>query len=138
LPFVTAGVPGGRRGEFHRGTCEGRLLGDDRFVEAALGISGKERSRTTVANVLDAVCQVYGCSREELRARGKVRPFTEARAVASAIIKELPHLSLTELGRELNRDIAPLGRVGRRIESKAVEDERLRELLDKVKKQLRE
>jgi hypothetical protein len=46
----------------------------------------------------------------------------------------MPHLSLTELGRELNRDIAPLGRVGRRAESEAIEDEQLCRLLEKVKK----
>jgi chromosomal replication initiation ATPase DnaA len=83
---------------------------------------------------LKAVCQSYGCSAEELRAPEKVRPFTEARAVASAIIQGLPHLSLTEPGKELNRDIAPLGRVGRRIENKAAEDERLRGVLESVKK----
>jgi hypothetical protein len=132
--FVNDGISEGRRGEFHSGTCEGRLLGDDRFVDAALGITGEQRLRITVANVLDAVCQVYGCLKEELRAPGKVRPFTEARAIASAIIQGMPHLSLTELGRELNRDIAPLGRVGRRAESEAIEDEQLCRLLEKVKK----
>ncbi|MFA7537113.1 MAG: transposase [Desulfuromonadales bacterium] len=132
--FVHDGLSEGRRGEFHSGSCEGRLLGDDRFVDAVFGKAGEARLRITVADVLKAVCQSYGCSAEELRAPGKARPFTEARAVASAIIQGLPHLSLTELGKELNRDLAPLGRVGRRIENKAAEDERLRGMLESVKK----
>jgi len=136
--FLNDGVSEGRRGEFHSGCCNGRLLGDDRFVEAALGKVGEERFRTTVADVLNAVCRSYGCSVEELRAPGKSRPFTEARAVASAIVQGLPDLSLTELGKALNRDIAPLGRVGRRIENNAAEDERLRGMLQTVKKYLKE
>jgi len=135
--FMNDGVSEGKRGEFHSGTWEGRLLGDDRFVDAVLGKVGEKRLRITLTDVLNAVCQCYDCSLEELRAPGKTRPFTEARAVASAIIQELPHLSLTRLGKTLNRDIAPLGRVGRRIENKAAEDERLRRLLETVREQFK-
>ena len=73
-----------------------------------------------------------------LRASGKERPFTEARAVASLLVQERSHLSLTELGRELNRDISPLGRVGRRLLKEATRDERLRELVEKVRGELPE
>lgn len=138
VSFVNGGLSEGRRDEFHSGTCEGRLLGDDDFIDATLGKAREERSRATVADVLNAVCQVYGCSADELRSPGKARPFTEARAVASQVIQELPHLSLTQLGKELNRDIAPLGRVGRRVGSEAANDVRLRELLESVKKRLEE
>ena len=75
---------------------------------------------------------------EELRAPGKARPFTEARAVASLVVQGLPNLSLTQLGKELNRDISPLGRAGRRLGSVVVDDLRLRDLLENVKKRLRE
>lgn len=138
VSFVNGGVSEGRRDEFHSGTCEGRLLGDDDFIDATLAKAREERSRATVTDVLNAVCQVYGCSADELRSPGKARPFTEARAVASQVIQELPHLSLTQLGKELNRDIAPLGRVGRRVGSEAANDVRLRELLESVKKRLEE
>lgn len=138
LSFVDDGMSEGRRAEFHSGTCEGRLLGDDRFINAALGECGEERSRITVAEVLDAVCRVYGCSPEELRAPGKARPFTDARGIASLIVRESPQLSLTRLGKELERDIAPLGRAGQRVESRAREDKRLRELLEKVRNNLKE
>jgi putative transposase len=138
--FIKEGMSEERRGEFHSGTCEGRLLGDDCFIDAALTKACQQRhsTRTTVADVLTVVCQAYGCSVEELRALGKAHPFTEARAVASLVIQGLPHLSLTELGKALDRDIAPLGRVGRRLESKAAKVLRLREVLENVKKRLRE
>jgi putative transposase len=138
VSFINDGISEGRRGEFHSGTCEGRLLGDDRFVDDALGKASEKRLRTTIADVLNAVCEAYGMAIEELRAPGKARPFSEARAVASAAVQALPHLSLTQLGRELNRDIAPLGRVGRRVAEDAFKDERLHRLLEKVRAELRE
>lgn len=132
--FVNDGLSEGRRKEFHSGTCEGRLLGDDRFVDNVLEKASEKRLRVTIQDILLAVCKVYGCSLEELRAPGKARPFTEARAVASLVIQELPHLSLTQLGKELNRDIAPLGRGGRRLRGELETDKRLSDLVEKVRK----
>ena len=136
VSFVNDGVSEGRRGEFHSDTCDGRLLGDDSFVDNALGKACEKRVRTTVGDVLTAVCKVLSCSIRDLRAPGKERPFTEARAVASLLVQDLPHLSLTELGRALNRDISPLGRVGRRLWREAAQDDRLRDLVEKVREEL--
>ena len=136
LSFVNDGVEEERREEFHSGTCEGRLLGDDCFIDAALYSASEERYQTTISDILDAVCAVYGVSLPTLRAPGKVRPFTEARAVASLLVQELPHLSLTQLGRELNRDIAPLGRVGRRLQNESVQNDLLLKLIDEIRQKL--
>ena len=138
VSFVNDGVSEGRRGEFHSGTCDGRLLGDDTFVDTALGKASEKRLRTTVDDVVQAVCRVFQCTVRDLRSPGKERPYTEARAVASLLVQERPHLSLTELGRALSRDISPLGRVGRRLQREAAQDDRLQDLLKKVRKELRE
>lgn len=136
--FINDGVSEGRRGEFHSGTCDGRLLGDDAFVDSALGKAGEKRLCTTVGDVLDAVSRAFCCSMQDLRAPGKERPFTEARAVASLLVQEQSHLSLTELGRALNRDISPLGRVGRHLQRETAQEGRLRELIEKVREELKE
>lgn len=138
VAFVNDGVPEGRRAEFHNGTGDRRILGDDGFTDTVLAKAREERPRIGVAEVVAAVCRLYGCSREELRAPGKVRPFTEARAVASLVVQELPHLSLTALGKELKRDVAPLGRVGRRLAGEASSDLRLRNIVSGVKTLLEE
>ena len=138
VAFVNDGVSEGRRVEFHSGTCDGRLLGDDSFVDAALGKASEKRLRTTVDDVLDAVSKKFDCSVQDLRAPGKERPFTEARAAASLLVQERSHLSLTELGKALNRDISPLGRVGRRLLKETTRDDRLRELVDKIREELQE
>ena len=91
-----------------------------------------------VDDVLDAVCRAFDCSVQDLRAPGKERPFTEARAVASLLVQERSHLSLTELGKALNRDISPLGRVGRHLLKEATRDDRLRELVGKIREELQE
>ena len=111
---------------------------DDSFVDAELGKASEKRLRTTVDDVLDAVCRAFDCSVQDLRAPGKERPFTEARAVASLLVQERSHLSLTELGKALNRDISPLGRVGRRLLKEATRDDRLRELVEKIGEELQE
>jgi putative transposase len=137
VTFINAALSEGRRKEFHTGTCEGRLLGDDRFVDTVLEKISEKRLRITIKDIMIAVCRIYGCTLEDLRAPGKARPFTEGRAVASLLVQELPHLSLTQLGKELNRDIAPLGRVGRRLRGELEKDSRLREVVEKVRRQVK-
>lgn len=136
--FVNDGTGEGRRNEFHSGSCEGRLLGDDTFVDAALEKACQRRDRTTVSDVLRAVCRMYGTTVEELKVSGKTRPFTEARAMASLIVQESPHLSLTDLGKALNRGIASLGRVGRRLRSQATTDDDLSLRVDSLRSKIAE
>jgi putative transposase len=136
--FLQDGLREGRRADFHSGTCEGRLLGDDDFVDAVLERASQWRHTTTVADILATVSRTYGNTVEELSAPGKTRPFTEARAMASLMVQEMPHLSLTELAKVLNRDIAPLGRVGRRLRDQAMKDVRVRRQVEKLRGELEE
>jgi len=107
--FVADGMSEKRRNEFHSGTCEGRILGDDIFIDEALCKADQTRQRTfSLHDVVTTVCLHYGISESQLKARGKTRPYTEARAVLALIVKENAHMSLTELGRFLARDISPL------------------------------
>ena len=50
-----------------------------------------------------------------LKAAGKARPMTEARALAAAIVQTAPHLRLTDLAKLLGRDISALGKATQRI-----------------------
>ncbi|MDZ4185305.1 MAG: transposase [Desulfuromonadales bacterium] len=134
--FIADGLGEGRRDDFHSGTCEGRLLGDDDFVDAALGKANQWRQTATVADILAAVSRMYGKSLEELQAPGKSRPYTEARAMASLLVQEMPHLSLTELAKTLHRDIAPLGRVGRRLRDQGMKDEHISRQVERLRKEL--
>jgi REP element-mobilizing transposase RayT len=118
--FVLDGIGELRRAEFHSGTHEGRILGDDVFVEEAL-TRGDEPTVHAIAltEVIAVVCQVCEISEEQLKAPGKQRPACEARALAALLVLEAPTLYLTALGGHLGRDIATLGRSARSLAASA-------------------
>ena len=58
--------------------------------------------------------------------------------MASLIAQEMPHLSLTELAKKLNRDVAPVGRVGRRVRDRAIKDERVRRQVERLRREIEE
>ncbi len=135
--FVLDGIGEQRRNEFHAGTCEGRILGDDVFADEALTRTDElPLCRYELIDVTGAVCRVYGISEEDLAAPGKVRHCSEARAVASLLVLESPALSLTGLGAYLRRSIAPLGRSARRIAVLAPDDDGLNEKISAVRAEL--
>ena len=112
-----------RRGEFHSGTCEGRILGNDNFADTILSQANQQREKEcSLSEVIDIVCRRYGISETELKAPGKSRPCTDARGVAAFLVRESSHLSLTELGKFLNRDISGLGKAADRVVQRARED----------------
>jgi putative transposase len=113
--FVRDGMGEGRRGEFHGGTFEGRILGDDAFADEVLSkVSQREEREYSLEEVIAAVCAHYQISPEKLKVPGKVRPMTEARAVAAAIVQQSPHLRMTDLAKALDRDISALGKAAQR------------------------
>ena len=131
--FVIDGIGEQGRNEFHSGTFEGRILGGDAFVDEALARANQRHALVYgLTEVIGAVCRVYGITEEELKAPGKVRVCSEARAVAALQVLEAPALSLTGLGAYLKRDIAPLGRAARRIASLAHDDDGLKVKLSAV------
>ena len=137
--FVLDGIGEQRRNEFHTGTCEGRILGDDVFADEALTRADEKHLHLRTYELIDviaAVCRVYGVSEEMLRAPGKVRQCSEARAIATLLVLESPTLSLTGLGAYLQRNIAPLGRSARRIASLAPDDAGLHEKICAVREEL--
>ena len=131
--FVQDGIGEGRRGEFHRGKCEGRILGDDSFTDEILvRAHQKEKREYTLDEVVGRACARFRISEEKLKAPGKIRPMSEARAIAAAIVQASPHLRLTDLARLLGRDVSALGKAAQRV----AEDERssaiVGELVDEI------
>jgi putative transposase len=90
----------------------------------------------TISDVVSVVCERYGITGEQLKAPGKARPYAEARSVAALLVSESAELRLTELGKELNRDIAPLGRSGRRLLELSQENQSLNFLISELRLRL--
>ncbi|MDD2897814.1 MAG: transposase [Desulfuromonadaceae bacterium] len=135
--FIADGMGEQRRNEFHSGTCEGRIVGDEAFADEVLALADEIHVRRyELTDVAGAVCRVYGISEEMLRAPGKVRHCSEARGVAALLVLESPTLSLTSLGEYLKRNIAPLGRSARRVAAMAPDDAGLYKKLSAVRDEL--
>ncbi len=121
--FIADGAGKTRQGEYHAGTCEGRILGDDTFAERVLHQADQQRPhRYSLQEVLAAVCQAYGITEVQLAAPGKTRFHTEPRAIAALLVQRSPHLRLTDLGKELERDISALGKAAERVGKECARD----------------
>ena len=83
-------------------------------------------------DVLDAVCQACRLSRQQLSSPSRDRRLSQARAVATLLVREIPHLTLVELSHALRRDVSSLSHCLRRM------DEDRRESLSERLNQVRE
>ena len=132
--FVKDGIGEGKRKEFHSGTCEGRILGSDSFTDEILSmVDQKSEQEYSLPEVIATVCAHFHISEELLKAAGKTRPMTEARAVAAAIVQTAPHLRLTDLTKLLGRDISALGKAAQRIAGDVKKRRIVSELVDAMR-----
>jgi hypothetical protein len=114
------------RPEFRQGNIEGRILGNDSFAEEALRKSGEPLvARSSVDDVLAVIAAHYGLTAKDMAALGKERRVAEARAIAALIVRETPGLSLSDLGKRVNRDLSALSWGAKRIGAKMGKDKRL-------------
>ena len=107
--FVQYGRDEGHRQEFHRGTSEGRILGDDTFIERVYSESEDgEKKSVTLDEIIESVGKVYGLTEEEMVSGGKCRNPSEARGMIAYLVREVSGMSLTDLGRRMKRDVSSL------------------------------
>jgi len=137
--FISDGLREEKRSEFHSGSNEGFILGDYTFAEQALAQAGQETTLGyTLTEVITSVCRAYEITETQLKAPGKGRPFAEARALTALLVRESSKLSLTELGKFVNRDIVPLGRAAQRLLDRAKSDPKLMSRIEEVRSGLLE
>ena len=116
--FAWEGLTEGKRQEFHSGTCQGRILGGEDFADQVLIKTRQKGERQfTLTEVVNAVCDQFQITEESLKAPGKMRPITEARAIAAAIVQSASHLRLTDFGKLVGRDVSALGKAVQRVMS---------------------
>ena len=54
--------------------------------------------------ILKNVCEHFGVTQQELKARGRKRHLSDARSIISYFLKKNTKLSLTDIGKEIYRD----------------------------------
>jgi len=128
--FVAQGEQEGYRPEFSKG----RLLGDDRFAERALALAEEKIQATfSVEDVVGTVCEVYGFDKHVLSSPGRRRDVSEAMAMASLLVLEAEHLTLTGLSILVDRDISGLSQGARRLRARLMTDQSHQEKMKRIK-----
>jgi putative transposase len=135
--FVSYGKDEGHRKEFHSGTSEGRILGDDIFVDRVYTESDQEEKKSvTLDEIIKKVCKVYGLTEEEINAGGKQRYPSEARGMIAYLVREKSGLSLTDLSRCMKRDVSTLSLAADKIIKCSKEDAEMRKRKQILEKKL--
>jgi REP element-mobilizing transposase RayT len=128
--FVLDGLGEEHRPEFHGGGEDPRVLGDDNFVDQCLSDSGGMRLRLTAKEIADRVCLAYNIDEGTLKTQSQQRVFSEARAVVGWLARELGCVTLSEVGKHVNRDVGSISSSVRRLSERMQEAP---ELADRVR-----
>jgi len=135
--FIHQGASEGQRAEFHQGSIEGRLLGDDHFAEEALTkAEQKFQVRHSLEQLIEAVCTVYRITPYRLAEPGRKRDLSEPRAVVAYMALEADHLTLTALAAALNRELSGLSQAAGRLQKRLASERTLGARLQEIKKLL--
>jgi REP element-mobilizing transposase RayT len=136
--FVQASGAEGRRQEFHRGSGkDGRVLGEDHFVEEVLRqAENQPLKKPSVEEILEHVASFYQLSVDELAAPGQDRRKSEARSLAAWAVREWSDGTLTDLSNRTGRDVTTLSSAAGRLLARSRSDVGLAKRIDQLQKAL--
>jgi len=131
--FTEAGQGEAKRPEFHAGSHQGRMLGDDAFAERSLNAAGQVSDAIpALVDIIDAVCREYGLDKAVMYEAGRKREGAGMRAMAAFIVQNLEGVSMTSLATELNRDLSSVSRAAARLRRRMAGDDPLRLKVEKI------
>ncbi len=132
--FIEASALEGHRPEFHgKNAADGRVLGNDTFVDEVLRNKHAKPVAVTIDNGLVAVCEVCGLTVDEMRSPSKGLRVSEGRALAVWLVLNLCDGTLTELGRNIGRDVTKLSSAVKRLVSRSKKDGEIAARMDSVR-----
>ena len=136
--FIQQGEEEGHRKDLSSGTSEGRILGDESFVETSLAKASQRMiTKLSLEQILQVICEYYDIGYEDLISKSRQRHIAKPRAVAALLVREQEHLSLMDLSRKLNRDLSGLSQAAGRLDKKLKGDNVLILEVEKTKELLR-
>jgi len=136
--FIHDGLSGDYCEAFRqRGQIDNRVLGDECFAEQALR-AANERFEVKIGleQLLSNVSRYYEMDIGRLRAAGKARKETEARAVTALLVQEYVCGTLTALAQIFNRDVTGLSSAVRRLEEKIMNSSEVAKRVVAIKAQI--
>lgn len=136
--FIQKGLNEKHREEFYKGRGKSQILGDDDFIDkTSILISNKDSFSPTIQEIIQQVCEEFKISKKEFSSGSKNQCLAKARAVAALFVRESAGITLTELSREIQRDLSGLSQAASRLYKKSQRDSEIIELLKKIEKALR-
>lgn len=128
--FVLDGLGEEHRPEFYGTGEDSRLLGNDNFLEKCLSGTYGIPQRLTAREIVDKVCVLYEINETELKSPSQCRNISEARAVVGWLAQELGCVTLSEVGKLVDRDVGSISSAVRRLSNRMRE---LPELAERVR-----
>jgi REP element-mobilizing transposase RayT len=132
--FVQDGLGEGYRKDLHQGNFDRRVLGDERFLERVADTEEMLPSQLLdLADIIACVCRNYGVEVAELKSASQQRHISEARAMIAWLARTLSRATLTDVGKEINRDVGTMSSALRRLEQRAGKNSEIRERMENLK-----
>ena len=129
--FVAAGMEEGYRSEFHVGSADTRVLGDDDFL-AEVGDTPLEGLPPSLDVIIERVCARYGTNEVALGEPSRVRRFAAARAMIGWLAMRTETASLTEVSRRFHRDVTTMSKQVRRLDISVIQDKAVAQELTEI------
>lgn len=119
--FIQKGIGSKIALDFNSGLSDG-ILGDEEFVDKFLeSVEGHQMPEIELTELIENVCNYFNLHENNLRAQGKNRLESHARAVLSFLVRESENLSIEKLAKFLNRDPSSLSKLASRLEKKCLQ-----------------
>jgi len=131
--YMSAGAEVGYREEFHSGSHQGRILGDDRFADKMVAQAEAALcERVDVDHLKEVALREFACTMAELGTRAQRRPWALARASLGWLAMQTGAATLTEVGGWFGRDVVTMSAAVRRLDERAKRNREVRELLERL------
>lgn len=134
--FVLDGTEEAHRKDFHCGSNDPRIIGNDGFAERAISATGESTQRISLDRVVVKVLADYGIDQATLRGPSQQRNLAEARAMVAWLARETGAGNLAQVGKIVSRDAGSLSSAVRRLAERARRDVKLAVRLDAGKSEL--
>jgi hypothetical protein len=137
--YVNKGIGKPLPQELYLGSHEGRILGDDKFIEEVLdknqdkSAAGRQLSIHDLVNITADTLQV---SVSALQSQAKRSKLAQARGIAALIVREHVQLSIKELADVLAKDPTALCRSATAVDEQSLFSEELRQAVERVRNRI--
>lgn len=134
--FMNQGIDEVHRSEFHCGTSDARVVGDDNFVQSILAGDDIDDIRCGLDDCIEMVCRGYDLQVSVLSRRSRTRRPAEARAVIAWLMQRYGAESLSDVAKRFGRDVATMSIAVRRLEEKMIKSDDLRKTIKQIEKEI--